>query len=486
MTNTMSVLGKAVTSAFGVFVQLGHFLVFDLAKSFMWFSFNIIGGVTTALTSMLLAVVGLIASLALLPVVIAVIGAPIATLVIGLIQLSSIIGDRLTQAWEAMREGARDGLEWVGRKVTEVTDGATAMWTVLIRGGRVFFAQTAAGISTVAGLLWNFRENFAVIIDYFQKYGDILFDDLILASMEAVDAIGHNFGKLARALGTSLVAVMQAAWGNVTDISMTFLIWFKNEWLNIGRDLATVFRAIFGSLLNNFLVLVEAGFSILSARALDLARWPTMSEKAREALIEKRQGQEGLIMEDAINNLAGPFQGMKVEDFKTNFGVLGETMAGTLGRAGNHWKIAGRNAAKAFGEAFAGMNPILQAFMDLQDLPIWKALFSELNAELPGFKEAGDFLKRTLGLGEMGGEGLGKAIGGGGGPGFTFKQGSMERFMYDGATNEKIQYQMLHLTQGIRKDVAIIAAQHGNSATPRPTTWRPPLVAPWHPPLVLE
>jgi hypothetical protein len=84
----------------------------------------------------------------------------------------------------------------------------------------------------------------------------------------------------------------------------------------------------------------------------------------------------------------------------------------------------------------------------------------------------------------MGNEGLGKAIGGGGGPGFTFKQGSMERFMYDGATNEKIQFQILNHARNIDKNTAITAAQHANNTTRPPAVPRMPPVG-WHPPLVL-
>jgi TP901 family phage tail tape measure protein len=464
LVNAVSMLGQAIASTFDLFVRLGHFLIYDLSRSILWFSTNVIGGVVMAVNNMLLAMVGLLA----LPVVIGLVAAPIATLVIGLVQLSSVIGTKMAQAWDAMKAGAKSGLEWIGNKVTEVTNGAAQMWTTLIQGARTFFANAAVGMSAVTGLLWNFRENFGVIIDYLDRHGDKMFEDLAWASMEAVDAIVKNFGKLTWALGITLGAAFKAAWGNVMDISMTFFHWFGGQWANIGKDLSTIFRSLFGSILNNFLVITETAFTILSRRAIDLVRWPSMTEKDREKLLDKRSREEFLATSDAINNLAGPFQGVKAEDFKTNFGDLGEMMTFTLSRSTNRWKIAGHEAAKAFSEAFAEMNPVLAAFQSLAGSDIWKMFFSDLNFAVPAFKEAGDFLKKALGMGE-GGEGMGGALGKTGGPGFTFKQASMQRFEFGGQLNQQIQSQLLRTAQAIAKDVHVIAAQRrdvGPASTP--------------------
>jgi hypothetical protein len=444
---------------------------------------------TTIITSV---VAGLFTWIFILPPLLALITTALAgltsvvvTLGIGVYQLVGFVGTGLVNAWNAMRDNARVGLEWIGNKVIEITDSVSSMWQMLKDGSLGFLRTAKATMETVAGLFWNFQHNFRVIMEFIEEHGTQVFADLAWASMEMVEAIVGNIGQLAYALGSSLLSVFGAMWDNVKGVSLTFFNWFKGQWRNMFADVNTLIFKFVENLAKNW-----GAFEKLfkGLRDIELERmamkWTAPSGVVEDpkAMAERR----AKLFKEAFSGLKGPFDELDTGELKTDFSLLGENLTDKIANSGNAWRIAGNEIAKAFGDAFKRMNPILEAFMELPYMPGWDTFLAELNLGLPTFTEAGDLLNKTLGLGEMGNEGLGKAIGGGGGPGFTFKQGSMERFMYDGATNEKIQYQMLHLTQGIRKDVAIIAAQHGNSATPRPTTWRPPLVAPWHPPLVLE
>jgi TP901 family phage tail tape measure protein len=452
---------------------------------------SVLGTFAAVLTQLVFGLIpALLTAIVVYPIMIAglaAVGAVVGTLAISIGGLATAIGVGLVQAWEAVRSNSRAVLEWMHVKVFQITQNASVLWRTLVEGSEKFFASFWRGITAVSGLLWNFRHNFTAIIEWLEKHGVQPFEDLVQASMTALETLGSNLWLIFGAVGTTLREVFNGLYYTVTEIFGRIRRWMANEWENIGHDMNMVFKSIGNSILLNFGQIFSALFKLFDAYTYEYfigKGWSTFHDK----WVAKNK-------EEAFKELSGGFTSplAGIGDFKTKvfssddktdlksllWNVSGAEIQGI-------WADAGGKIAKGFSDAFENMNPILKAFMDLQDLPIWKELFASLKFTLPGFTEAGDFLKKTLGLGEMGNEGLGKAIGGGGGPGFTFKQGSMERFMYDGATNEKIQYQMLHLTQGIRKDVAIIAAQHGNSATPRPTTWRPPLVAPWHPPLVLE
>jgi hypothetical protein len=498
LTNNLRSLGwfLAGVAAYGV-ILLTEVLsdLFSIMKSAGKAAFNVLlTGVAAVLAGITQLVFGLIPALmtaiVIYPVIIAglaAVGAVVGTLVVTIGGLASAIGVGLVQAWEMVRANSRAALEWMHVKVFQITQNASVLWKTLVEGSERFFKSFWNGMTNISGLLWNFRENFAVLIEWLEKHGVQPFEDLVQASMTALATLGNNLRLIFGAVGITIGQVFNGLYYTVTEIFGRIRRWLSNEWENIGHDMNMVFSSIGKSILLNFGQIFGALFKLFDAYTYEYfigKGWSTFHDK----WVAKNKEEAFAALSGGFANPFADVKGLKTKltasEDKTDLWSLLTQVSGA--EIKGIWGEAGANIAKGFSDAFGKMNPILQAFMDLQDLPIWKELFASLNFTLPGFKEAGDILKKTLGLGEMGNEGLGNALGKGEGPGFTFKQGSMERFMYDGATNEKIQYQMLNHMRNIDKNAAILAAQWGVNTT-RPTpirTWPTPVA--WHPPLVLE
>lgn len=462
-----------------------EFLFVELAKWTGAASSVFLTVVQGALVGAISLVMGLLSAVLLLPPALAAItfalaavGGLVATVGLTIYQLGEHAVKGLANAWESVKNNSREALQWMGDKVGEVTVAVNSMGDALRRGGMAFLETAGAVIRTWSGLIWNFKENSKVILDFIEKNGAQAVEDILRASMKSLEALKDNLVLFVKAVGTSIRLVFEALWQNIKNIGNTIRNWVRGSWDEITADINNVFNTFTANFLHNWGTMTDAMGSMLKNNLMSHIIQGLISLDKIVPGIGKTlfvgAAMHGLIggdsdekaMEKARKNMKNIFTGL--EPMKTNTDVLGESLVDTFGRNQKIWNQAGTDMAVAFSDAFSKMNPIIKAFRDLADTPIWRELLFALKFDLPTWKEAGDFMKKSLNLGPTGDETSGMASGKGG-PGFTFKQGSMERFVYDGAVNEKIQYQMLHHIANIDKNAQLIAAQHGRD-TPEPRT----------------
>lgn len=417
-----------------------------IGSLFVNLGITLIGFVTTVITSMLV-----------LPPLIAAVAATVGSLGIAVGGLAALVGTGLVKAWDAVRDNSRQALQWISDKIVQISNDASSMWEILVRGSTVFFERFRIGFLMVAGLLWNFRENFATVIEFFEEYGTKPVEDILWALMTTIEAAVANIGKLFIGVGGAINAVFRGIYFTISEVFGKTRRWLAAEWDNIAHDFNMIFTSIGDSLLTNWEKIFTAFFKLLDAAAYQSVVmkgiFPDLDKRAEQQRKEAFEGLRG--------GFKGPFEGVDAAKFKTGGVISPSDMFLTTipGLLKGVWLDAGEEMAKSFSKAFMEMNPIFGAFELLASSDMWKMLMSSLNFTVPTLKEGGDFLKKMLSP-VVGGEGTGAAIGREG-PGFTFKQSSLARFQYEGSINERIDYQQLVVLKSIDQRLAAHLAQRG-------------------------
>lgn len=243
-----------------------------LVGAIMTFAVNALAFLLGLVTSLVSAVLGLIAALAFLPVILgtigtlatvafAAVGAFAVTAILTLGSLASLIGSGLVAAWGAFQVAATAAMGWIGAAVTHVHDNVGALWESVKGGAAGFLKSAAAALEKIAGFFWNFQHNMKIIWGWFAEHGEQAFLDLANAAFKFIEILAGNLKLLFGAIGSTVYQTLTAAWGSIQNYLGAFFGWFGSQWKNIVSDMGTILNALFGSFKSNFVQL----FDILGA-----------------------------------------------------------------------------------------------------------------------------------------------------------------------------------------------------------------------------
>src|SRR6185295_3092880 len=378
--NAMEFLVKAAVNGISTIIDAFK----NLGTIAMSVAANIIAG---ALNILMAIASALVAYIVLSPLIVAAFAMLASVVLTAGLAIYQLIGVTLIGALTALKNAAIGTLGWIADKLKEINTEFGGVWKAISQTGMAALATLGEQIQTVAGFLWNFRQNMAVLARFFEEFGAKPLEDLINAFYKLAMIIGGNLNLIVGAIGRTIVEVLMAAWNTVWHFIGQGLSWVRDQWANMAIDMASIIRGLMSTILYNWNVLNKAMSRISTAyRHVFLISMQSEAAAGPARKWAAKERQEA--MDEMFKDLKGPAE--FTPKMLTNFGLLQTMMGAAALQSEISWKIAGLQAAKAFGQAFKGAKPLSDAFEDILASPMWQDLFHNLNFAVPTFKEGLD------------------------------------------------------------------------------------------------
>jgi TP901 family phage tail tape measure protein len=472
-TGTTSLLGT-LRKAFDV-ITIGFL---NVAVNVGTTLLGLLSSVVLLIPAIIVGFVAMLPVLAALPLVIGLAGATVVVFGQAVVALGGLIGSGLVAAWGAVKSAAVNAMGWIGSRVESLRSDVSGIWEGMRESMQNFVRTMAIGISVMAGFMWNFRDNMRTVFNWLERYGEYAFTDLAKAGFKAAEIIGGNFQQMLSAIGQTIVIGLTTAWKTASLFVGAVFTWISEQWKFALHDMGLVMGVFFQNLAKNFTTLSSA-FTKLADAALaeSMFRGFYFGEGLKnfdKSVADQRKAAYAELA-SGMTPLTAGMEGINERDLKFDRDMYGLTQSERTGfkpafaQSKEDWDRAGKQIAAAFTEHLSMMKPLASAFAWIAESPMWRMLFKDINTTLPEdfVSKLVDSYRKMFGP-PTEGEGTGEAYGKQG-PGFSFKQISLERTMVGGPVAENLDFQQLVTLKMIDQKLGIIIQQRGlNPNAPKP------------------
>lgn len=439
-------IGVTVMAAVRTFATTAMAMVGNLLTAFM-----------TLLTGVVTVALSLVAALALLPLILPVIAAglsliaaPVVTLAIGVAQLAAVIGTALVAAWNAAKQASVDALAWAGGKMAEVEANVVGTWKAVVEAASAIKSRLIPAITVVAGLLWNWRDNVVIVLDWLKKHGPEAFADVGRAAFNLIEILAGNFKQLGPLIVDSFLVAFRFVWNTSQSYMGAVFDWITNNWDDMLADMSSLTATFFTNLLHNFSLIASKVGRLFKMSYDEWISGTVLGQAAggdQKAIMRENAVERAKILAGVAGEMRGPFdvgEGGKLPDMQRHVDSWKEVMKNTVGIK-FWWETAGIQMGEAFTERMKALKPLEGAFTHIAESPIWQGLAASLNLAVPegGLGAMVEWYKQMVK--PETGEGGGNAVlPGGGGARYSFKQMSEARYVLGGEVAHAIEYQQLY------------------------------------------
>lgn len=512
-------------------ISFGMWLIVKVGKGVAGVMMDIAGSAKSAalaIASFLLKAVlnlGLaLASLVLNIVVFAIVGAAVfafvATAAISLWQIIKSLGGVITNLWQGFKEASSAALNWALGKVDSLSVQILHVWDGAKAGAMDFAAGAEIAINNVAGFFWNFAHNVRAVFAWIGRN----WRDLMRDMLDAVFLMVENMLANLKVIGSVLIDLLKTAGPPI----MEFL---GGIFSDIGRWLSEAFRFAFDNaerymigfgkaFVHNFIIVLGVVGELIKEVAGRAARETLLNtriklaaglggeipEKQLKYIIriteefhrENRKERASILAPLAGMKGAEDFLGPRVARMPLNLlnilkkGLFGESLApedldienerrrlgglGPMPEPTGTWKklTESLGSPEVLG-SFKGLSKMVPPLSGFTPR-VKENLFPLLNLALPKdpFKSLEEKMLRMFSPQKAEAEDFG-SMAGKQGPGFAFKQISLERTMLGGETAESLDYQQLVVLRAIDSKLGRIIAAEGKEPGVLPPRPRPAL-----------
>jgi TP901 family phage tail tape measure protein len=274
-------IAETLVSVFGV-----PFRLFSSIGSIVG---SILTSVVTALVSATAALVPFLINLATWLLLLPVIAGVIATIVVGLSQLTGAIFAGAMSAWNSVKEEIPAFFERVAVKANDFGLQAVGVWDRIKANADTYFERVVAGLGVLAGFFWNFGDNIVVIFDWIGKNWRTIANDMGRAFVVIIENMAINIRELGRVILEVLTAAWSMGWETVKGYFTTFTTWLSLNWQYMLDDLGRLFKAFISNLAQNVVTATKITASVATFMATH------RSEQDIQKDISKFKGEEFIL-----------------------------------------------------------------------------------------------------------------------------------------------------------------------------------------------